>query len=237
MSIAQGPSPNSSPLQGPSVNPNRPPPPSLFLGPPSYNASNISLDPISTQTRAPLLRSRSTRAPDTVPTLGRTRTAQPQPDAQAEGDRTDALWAEMQATLAEVEISALSSTHVFGAAHSTALEELREAQIGLAVAWGRGEADEEGEAGSAGIVQQSKAKDGGKETEGAEPEDDGREGDIEEARKRREANERFFKKVGEGVADVVGRLEDVAKAMAKVERESREIWNDGDGLESASVAS
>ena len=236
-SSPRGLSPNSSPRQGPSVNPNRPPPPSLFLGPPSYNASNISLDPISTQTRAPLLRSRSTRAPENIPTLGRTRAAQPQPGTQAEGDRTDALWAEMQATLAEVEISALSSTHVFGAAHSTALEELREAQIGLAVAWGRGEADEEGEAGRDGGIQGSKAKEEEKEGEAADPEDDGRERDIEEARRRREANERFFKKVGEGVADVVGKLEDVAKAMAKVERESREIWNDGDGVESASVAS
>lgn len=62
-----------------------------------------------------------------------------------EGDRTDALWAEMQATLAEVELSAFSSTHVFGSAHSAALEELGEAQIALAQAWGRGEAGEDEE--------------------------------------------------------------------------------------------
>ena len=143
----------------------------------------------------------------------------------------------MQATLAEVEISALSSTHVFGAAHSTVLEELREAQIGLAAAWGRGEADEEGKGGKDEGIQERNVKEGGKEREAADDEDVGREGDIEEARRRREANERFFKKVGEGVADVLGKLDDVAKAMAKVERESREIWSDGDGLESASVAS
>ena len=143
----------------------------------------------------------------------------------------------MQATLAEVEISALSSTHVFGAAHSAALEELREAQIGLAVAWGRGEADEEVE-----VVKEDAARGGAKGKEDAAKEkegagEDGQEGDIQEARRRREANERFFKKVGEGVVDVVGKLEGVAKAMAKVERESREIWSSGDGVESASVTS
>ena len=143
----------------------------------------------------------------------------------------------MQATLAEVEISALSSTHLFGTAHSAALEELREAQIGLAVAWGRGEADEEGEVEKDGELNREKAKEAGKEKGDEGAEDDGQEGDIEEARRRREANERFFKKVGEGVVDVVGKLEGVAKAMAKVERESREIWAGGDGVESASAAS
>ena len=143
----------------------------------------------------------------------------------------------MQATLAEVEISALSGTHVFGAAHSAALEELREAQIGLAVAWGRGEADEgEVEEKKEGL-KRGKLKEGERERMEASVEDDGQEGDIEEARRRRDANERFFKKVGEGVVDVVGKLEGVAKAMAKVERESREIWSGGDGLESTSVTS
>ena len=172
-----------------------------------------------------------------MPTLGRARTAQPQPVAQADDDRTDALWAEMQATLAEVEISALSSTHVFGAAHNAALEELREAQIGLAVAWGRGEADEEGEVESEDGLNRPKGNEAGKERGDRRAEDDGQEGDIEEARRRREANERFFRKVGEGVVDVVGKLEGVANAMAKVERESREIWSGGDGIDSASVAS
>lgn len=142
----------------------------------------------------------------------------------------------MQATLAEVEMSALSSTHVFGSAHSAALEELREAQIALAKAWGRGEADEEDSLGD------SKAKnEKGKEGRGKKDGDaiDGEfddEGDILEARRRREANEKFFSKVGEGVVDVVGKLEVVSQAMAKVERESREIWNGSESVESDSAA-
>ncbi|MCJ1461296.1 hypothetical protein MMC28_011678 [Mycoblastus sanguinarius] len=219
----------------PNPHPQRAPPPSLFLGPPSRNASNISLPPKPTasapQTRAPLLRSRSTRAPDPVSTLsGRSRLPPPQA-SQTEGDRTDALWAEMQATLAEVELSAFSSTHVFGSAHSAALEELRDAQIALAKAWGRGEADEQEEVEE--HMKNGEEKEKGNGEGKAEGESD-EEGDILEARKRREANERFFSKVGEGVVDVVGKLEGVAQAMAKVERESREVWS---GSESGSVAS
>ena len=140
----------------------------------------------------------------------------------------------MQATLAEVELSAFSSTHVFGSAHSAALEELREAQIALAQAWGRGEIGEDEELeedkAHAGKAKEEAKKDGG--AEGGEEED----GDIVEARRRREANEKFFRRVGEGVVDVVGKLEGVAEAMAKVERESREIWNEKDSVESESVA-
>ncbi|KAK7208687.1 hypothetical protein V2G26_015865 [Clonostachys chloroleuca] len=57
-------------------------------------------------------------------------------------DRTDALWAEMQATLQEVELSASGGTHVFGPEHDRKLNELRAAQIALAQAWARSEADE-----------------------------------------------------------------------------------------------
>ncbi len=141
----------------------------------------------------------------------------------------------MQATLAEVELSAFSGTHVFGSAHSAALDELREAQIGLAEAWGRGEVDEE-EPLDESQAKNEKAKESMGKKEGdaveGESEDDG---DIVEARRRREANEKYFKKVGEGVVDVVGRLEVVSQAMAKVERESREIWSGSDSVESGSV--
>ncbi|KAL2042280.1 hypothetical protein N7G274_004768 [Stereocaulon virgatum] len=227
------------------AHPQRAPPPSLFLGPPSRNASNVSLgqpgpstQPASSQTRAPLLRSRSNRGLDTGATsapLGRSRPAPPK-QTQTDGARTDALWAEMQATLAEVELSAFSSTHVFGSAHSAALEELREAQIALAQAWGRGEAGEnEGLAEDKAHVE--KAKDEAKKdsAEGEEVEEE-EEADIIEARRRREANEKFFKRVEEGVVDVVGKLEGVAEAMAKVEKESRELWNEKDSVESGSVA-
>lgn len=144
----------------------------------------------------------------------------------------------MQATLAEVELSAFSSTHVFGSAHSSALDELREAQIALAQAWGRGEAEmeqeEETEAENV-KVQSEKGKEDGKK-DGKTDEESEEEGDVAEARRRREANEKYFRRVGEGVVDVVGKLEEVAQAMAKVERESREIWG-SDSIDSGSVAS
>ena len=140
----------------------------------------------------------------------------------------------MQATLGDVELSASSSTHVFGSAHSAALEELREAQIALAKAWGRGEVDEEADVednkGNSGRAKEDETKDGNSEGEDEE------EADIVEARRRREANEKFFRRVGEGVVDVAGKLEVVAEAMAKVEKESREIWNEKDSVDSGSVA-
>lgn len=143
----------------------------------------------------------------------------------------------MQATLAEVELSAFSSTHVFGSAHSAALDELREAQIALAKVWGRGEAKEEEEEEEAETVKvkSGQRKEDGKldgKTDGESEEEE----DIAEARRRREANEKFFSRVGKGVVDVVGKLEGVAQAMAKVERESREIWGGSDSVESSSVA-
>ena len=61
---------------------------------------------------------------------------------QRQADRTDALWAEMQSTLEEVELSASNGAHVFGPDHNRALEELRTAQISLAQAWARSEADD-----------------------------------------------------------------------------------------------
>ncbi|KAL9602263.1 MAG: hypothetical protein Q9219_001988 [cf. Caloplaca sp. 3 TL-2023] len=203
-----------------SAHPQRAPPPSLFLGPPSRNASNISLAPVSTQPsssaqpRAPLLRTRSVRGTEPGSVLGRSR-LEGKSAAQSEGDRTDALWAEMQATLADVESNAFSSAHMFGASHSAALDELREAQVQLAQAWGRNGAEDE---------DTTKATKG---TEQAEGEDtvETDEDDIQEARRRREANEKFFQRVREGVEDVVGKLEVVAGAMGKVERESRDIWS------------
>ena len=139
----------------------------------------------------------------------------------------------MQATLAEVELSAFSSTHVFGSAHSAVLDELREAQIGLAKAWGKSEADEEDEA-EMSRVKIWEVKDEGKADEkidGASVEEE----DVAEARRRRAANDKYFERVGQGVVDVVGKLEGVAQAMAKVERESREIWSGSDSVDSGSV--
>ncbi|KAK5997367.1 hypothetical protein PT974_02723 [Cladobotryum mycophilum] len=69
------------------------------------------------------------------------RTLQPTESTRG-SDRTDALWAEMQATLEEVELSASEGTHVFGPEHDRKLAELRAAQIALAQAWARSEADD-----------------------------------------------------------------------------------------------
>lgn len=152
----------------------------------------------------------------------------------------------MQATLAEVELSAVSGTHVFGAEHSKALEDLRTAQIALAQAWARSEADDVIENPDKVDVNSVKdtgvlGHDVGQEPGSAEPEgstqEEETEGDILLARKRREANDRYFKKVNGGVLDVVGKLEEVAAAMGKVEKESREIWNESDSLDTGSGTS
>lgn len=193
-----------------------------------------------------------------------TRTALPRQLHDAEGkkqaDRTDALWAEMQSTLEEVELSAVSGTHVFGQEHGKALEGLRAAQIELAQAWARSEADDVVESAD----RESKGLSGGKgvgalgsegrsildnavgstvpsigrpgssgfaapvtEPMGAQLEEE-TQADILLARKRREANDKYFQRVNEGVLDVVAKLEEVANAMKAVEQESRDIWGEND---------
>lgn len=150
----------------------------------------------------------------------------------------------MQTTLAEVELSATGGTHsFFGPEHAAALEELRTAQIALAQAWARNEAADE----VVDRLGEGEGKDGEDISPGgsvrAKDEGDDRtigsigdiaggeretEGDILLARKRREANDRYFFRVQKGVVDVVGRLEEVASAMGKVERESREVWSESE---------
>ncbi|KAI1341745.1 hypothetical protein F5Y15DRAFT_375139 [Xylariaceae sp. FL0016] len=191
-------------------------------------------------------------------------------------DRTDALWAEMQATLEEVELSASGGTRVFGPEHDAKLAELRAAQIALAKAWARSEAEDMAETtspntemrnlkdalGDAGSIVAAAAAgasigaaapsgagrvaadgtDGSKSTAGtasARPGSSGLGGvrlgakleeeterDILLARKRREANDRYFSKVDQGVRDVVARLEEVAVAMRSVEQETRDVWGE-----------
>ncbi len=180
-------------------------------------------------------------------------------------DRTDALWAEMQATLEEVELSASGSTRVFGPDHERKLSELRMAQIALAQAWARSEADDaietisghaksaaggpdgggaatdatgKGDTAGGGTTAASTAGTGsarptssgmggpsGQERLGARLEEE-TEVDILLARKRREANDRYFQRVNQGVLDVVAKLEDVATAMHAVEQESKDVWGD-----------
>lgn len=190
----------------------------------------------------------------------------------------------MQATLEEAELSASGGTRVFGPEHDRKLAELRNAQIALAQAWSRSEADdtviennnkvgEPGEVGNlkgalgdvgiaaaavglggvlaqpsgAGKAGPSDATDGGKSTIGSGSNHPGgssggpgglssnmlggrleeeTERDILLARKRREANDKYFSRVDDGVRDVVAKLEEVALAMRAVEQETRDVWGD-----------
>ncbi|PSS27293.1 hypothetical protein M430DRAFT_152383 [Amorphotheca resinae ATCC 22711] len=255
----------------------REPPPSLFLGPPSQNASHVSIPggtltqpPTNTSTlspsRVPLTRqlsSLSTRLParnnvDGQPDSGvagslpRSGSRQKQEsEVKKQADRTDALWAEMQSTLEEVELSATNGAHVFGPEHSKALDELRAAQIQLAQAWARSEADdvvESADKESKGVgsrigggMLDTLGVEGGKASTAASATGSSgiaaaermssklaeeTESDILLARKRREANDRYFQRVNDGVLNVVAKLEDVAGAMQLVERESRDIWGE-----------
>ncbi|CAI0648734.1 unnamed protein product [Colletotrichum noveboracense] len=239
----------------------RDPPPSLFLHP-SPAASHASLPgilaPVMSLQRNGSLHTGSVVTPSVARPAGRTlKTA----DSARSTDRTDALWAEMQATLEEVELSASGGTHVFGPDHDRKLEELRAAQIALAQAWARSEADEAIETGqrsnasaageevrnlksavlgetgmgsdggdgprSTGTGSARPGSSGGTERLGAKLEQE-TEVDILLARKRREANDRYFQRVNQGVLDVVAKLEDVAVAMRAVEQETKDIWAEND---------
>lgn len=185
-------------------------------------------------------------------------------------DRTDALWAEMQATLEEVELSASGGTRVFGPDHDRKLGELRAAQIALAQAWARSEADEAietsigpgtaSEKGGAGAESKTDGTtaggagagmDGATRSAGTASVRPGSAGlgaerlgqkleeeteiDIKFARKRREANDRYFQRVNQGVLDVVAKLEDVATAMRAVEQESKDVWGETESVPSSAV--
>lgn len=244
--------------------------------------------------------------PALSPTVPRLQTG----DSSRATDRTDALWAEMQATLEDVELSASGGTRVFGPDHDRALSDLRAAQISLAHAWARSEADDAIESGSSSVAGaladqpevgnlKGKLSDVGLATAAAnaggvagrsgapgatgtaattagDHTDAGRnsaagtatrpgssggggggggvaaaivgagtsmgagfageklgarleqetERDILHARRRREANDRYFSRVDQGVRDVVARLEEVAVAMRAVEQETRDVWGD-----------
>ena len=243
--------------------PNRLPAPTLFVGPPSRNASQLSVSrqgiDTGTKTRDPLTRQRTA--------LGRSAESTSGKDAgsglrKASDKEAEAKWREMQSTLNEVELSAQSSTHVFGASHAAALDELRRAQVELARAWGRGNEDKasqtaaENEArgedinrfGNADEIARDRAQigvprrargdtetsastvlsdeSGSTATGGARSQlEDETAQDIRLASERRAANEAYFRKVDEGVKEVVAKLEVVAEAMRGVEGESRSLWS------------
>lgn len=198
--------------------------------------------------------SRRTPALGPGPDLPRLQTTSRRESTRAT-DRTDALWAEMQATLEEVELSASGGTRVFGPDHDRKLAELRSAQIALAQAWARSEADETIETTGAAGASSASPKAAGTElrTDGTDgtgkstaatsirPGSEGTslgadrlgqkleqetEDDIQFARKRREANDRYFQRVNQGVLDVVAKLDEVATAMRAVEQESKDVWGD-----------
>ncbi|KAG9239560.1 hypothetical protein BJ875DRAFT_447731 [Amylocarpus encephaloides] len=259
--------PESSPKAKPKLL--REPPPALFLGPPSQNASHVSLpstippavppQPSNlAPTREPLVRQRSQRMTATRNQDGDAPGLRPplpmrhqDSEGKKQADRTDALWSEMQGTLEDVELSAVNGIHVFGPEHGKALDELRSTQIGLAQAWARSEADEVVEGtdrgsnskglkiGSEGMsaldtmgsTAAGSVRPGSSsgvpavERMGSKLEEE-TEADILLARKRREANDRYFQRVNAGVLDVVAKLEEVAAAMRAVEQESRDIWGE-----------
>lgn len=233
----------------------------------------------TTTTTAPAAPSR--RVPGALPPL-QTATATRRESTRAT-DRTDALWSEMQATLAEVELSASAGTRVFGPEHDRKLASLRAAQIALAQAWAHSEADDAiktttaaaaaaGKANSATTTTERGGAGGGAsgggvgelKTDGTAGTADGgpawsvgtgagsssvrpgssaggaaaaadrlgqrleheMESDLAFARKRREANDQYFRRVNQGVMDVVAKLDDVAVAMKAVEQESKDAWSD-----------
>jgi len=262
------PSSPTKPSPTANVKPSRLPAPTLFVGPPSRNASQLSvsrqgqgLDP--TKSRDPLTRQRSV--------LGRSGNTKDGPEGKdkdhalptlkkASEREADAKWREMQSTLNEVELTAQSSTHVFGESHAAALEELRRAQIELARAWGRGNEDKAspthpqidrfGEAESiardrqTGVTGRNRGDTDASvstvlsdesvlssSTARSQLEDETAQ-DIKLASERRAANEAYFKKVEGGVKEVVKKLEVVAEAMRGVEGESRSLWSQSSGSRS-----
>lgn len=242
MSLSPRPQPTSR------LSSQRLPPPSLFQGPPSRNESSASLHvglspgnqgPASAQ-RPGVQRSRS-RMSGLSPNGNRSlspflsRTQSPR-----ETDSAEILWQEMQNTLGEVELSAFKGEHVFGEEHSRALEDLRLKQLKLAQTWTRNEADEvdENENKETNGPSDSKTQkpSGVPHDNGATTTTDGAatykaleaetEKDLQQARKRRLANDQYFDRVNNSVLDVVASLEEVAQAMRAVRKESEDIWND-----------
>ncbi|PSK34475.1 1-phosphatidylinositol 4,5-bisphosphate phosphodiesterase 1 [Elsinoe australis] len=253
--------------------PHRLPAPALFVGPPSRNASNLSLArgapggrPVTSHApESPHVRpTRPSASPPSSPThntasiLELTRTTSSQVPLRPRPSKSsiEAQWSDLQRTLNEVETAAPGigpgvwggNATVFGAGHGKALEELRGAQIRLAEAWGprggegegqgharkeskgkeaKGERKVSGKSGKSGRTEETEVwEDAESEAMGKGRRHRDGEQDLRTAAERREKNEEYFMKVKAGVQDVVGKLDEVSKAMRRVEGEGREIWEE-----------
>lgn len=270
---------NNSKSPTSNVKPNRLPAPTLFVGPPSRNASQLSVSRVPGDSggqkahRQPLGREASARSRQYDPDAQNDsqKAGRGLPKLRKPSDKSiDAQWREMQSTLNEVELTAQDSTHVFGESHAKALDELRDAQIALARAWGRGNEEkgaasedeptdlnvdrfkgarelatdrnktagrkraDTGASASTVLSDESVLSDSSAPSGRSQLEDDTAQ-DIRLASERRAANEAYFKKVDQGVREVVERLEKVAEAMRSVEGESRSLWSES-GSSDSSVA-
>ncbi|KAF2212199.1 hypothetical protein CERZMDRAFT_26792, partial [Cercospora zeae-maydis SCOH1-5] len=256
---------------------NRLPAPTLFVAPPSRNASNLSIsrqqpaEATANARRDPLRRhksalSRSRNVPDNASSPTGDDDNSPQTQAsygtaqpgvmKASEREIEAKWQEMQNTLNEVELTAQSSTQVFGESHTKALDDLRKAQVELARAWGRGDQDEkeahpfvsdrykdaedlardrsnvhrrprgDTDASASTALSDESVRSDVTSKTGRSQLEDETKQDIKLASERRAANEAYFKKVESGVREVVKKLELVADAMRSVEGESRSLWSD-----------
>jgi hypothetical protein len=162
----------------------------------------------------------------------------------------DAHWAALQSTLSDIELSAASSAHVFNSNHAKALEDLRAAQVELARAWGQTDAEDVSTLPSASDSKTNKEQAAKKDEDkrhsnhNKEQEKQAEQNerklstattlDLTSAARRREASDKYFAAVKEGVADVVRKLDGVADAMREVEMQSRDIWGD-DAKESSEM--
>lgn len=155
------------------------------------------------------------------------------------------MWREMQQKLEEV---SLSGDHVFGSTHSKSLANLRTAQVELAQAWMRSEEEDLDnkhtvfgrQAFAPAASASSTAGAGTAAAAAAAPSSSAaamhdHDEDLLLAGERRRANDAHFSRVAMSVVDVTRRLENVARAMAGVELESRGIWAGGSESEGSSL--
>ncbi|KAF1353956.1 hypothetical protein BDV97DRAFT_278922, partial [Delphinella strobiligena] len=156
------------------------PAPSLFVAPPSVNASNLDLSKSATKES---VQSNSTKSNSNT-IQGISHFPPPPPDArhlpQSQSDADDeqeqqrrqrrptavldAHWAALQSTLSDIELSASGVSHVFGPNHASALDDLRKAQVELARAW----------AGESNASIAADTKPGTANTSSSNPHNDGR---------------------------------------------------------------